>query len=102
MRDYQGYLVADAHIVYDQLYSDGRMTEVGCWFHARRYHFKVLASDPEAHVVLDETPIQKAIQYSLNHGRAHVCSSSLPPIGSRPESSMTLSSDSLQTSFAVL
>jgi hypothetical protein len=33
MRDYQGYLVADAHVVYDHLYVDGRIVEVGCWFH---------------------------------------------------------------------
>jgi transposase len=116
MRDYQGYLVADAHVVYDHLYADGHIVEVGCWFHGRRYHFKALASDPErarialghigalfrierdiaseprakkesvrrarskpivdkyfawcaeqAAVVLDDSPIQKAIQYSLNH-----------------------------------
>ena len=47
LRDYEGYLVADAHVVYDHLYQDGRIVEVGCWFHARRYHFKALASDPE-------------------------------------------------------
>ena len=119
MRDYQGYLVADAHVVYDHLYVDGRIVEVACWFHARRYHYKALASDPErartalghigalfriereiadasrskkeavrrarskpvldkyfawcaqqAEVVLDESPIQKAIQYSLNHEQA--------------------------------
>jgi transposase len=119
LRDYQGYLVADAHVVYDHLYLDGNIVEVACWSHARRYHFKTLASDPdrarvalghigalfkierdiadeprskreavrlarskpvldkyfewcahEARSVLDETPIQKAIQYSLNHEQA--------------------------------
>jgi transposase len=119
LRDYQGYLVADAHAVYDHLYVDGRIIEVACWAHARRYHFKALASDPDrarvalghmgalfkierdiaddsrsikeaarqarskpvldkyfewcvqqAPVVLDESPIQKAIQYSLNHEQA--------------------------------
>lgn len=119
LRGYEGYLVADAHVVYDHLYQDGRIVEVGCWFHARRYHFKALASDPErarialghigalfkieraiadeprarkeaarrnkskpildryfdwcrveAHLVLDEAPIQKAIGYSLNHQQA--------------------------------
>jgi transposase len=119
VRDYRGYLVADAHVVYDHLYTDGSIVEVACWFHARRYHFKALASDPdrarialgyvgalfkierdiaqesrskkeavrhaksrpvldryfewcmqEARVVLDETPIQRAIQYSLNHEQA--------------------------------
>ena len=119
MRDYAGYLVADAHVVYDHLYVDGRIVEVACWFHARRYHFKALASDRErarialGHIgalfrierdvadesrskkesfrrtrsrpvvdkyfawcaeqvglVLDDSPIQKAIQYSLNHEQA--------------------------------
>ena len=42
---YQGYLLADAHSVYDHLYGD-KITEVGCWAHARRYFFKALNSDP--------------------------------------------------------
>lgn len=44
---YAGYLVADAHSVYDHLYADGAVVEVACWAHARRYHFKALESDPE-------------------------------------------------------
>ena len=44
---YKGYLVADAHAVYDHLYLDGRIVEVGCWEHCRRYFYKALASDPE-------------------------------------------------------
>jgi len=44
---YKGYLVADAHAVYDHLYTDGEVIEVGCWAHARRYFYKALASDPE-------------------------------------------------------
>ncbi|HET7544599.1 MAG TPA: IS66 family transposase [Polyangiaceae bacterium] len=44
---YRGYLVADAHIVYDHLYRDGHVIEVGCWAHCRRYFFKALASDPD-------------------------------------------------------
>jgi hypothetical protein len=44
---YQGYLVADAHSVYDHLFADGRVTEVGCWSHARRYFFTTLGSEPE-------------------------------------------------------
>lgn len=43
---YKGYLVADAHVVYDHLYSSGDIIEVGCWAHARRYFFKAFASDP--------------------------------------------------------
>jgi hypothetical protein len=44
---YQGYLVADAHVVYDHLYASGDVVEVNCWAHARRYFFKALGSDPE-------------------------------------------------------
>jgi len=45
---YEGYLVADAHVVYDHLYgADGTAVEVNCWAHARRYFFKALGSDPE-------------------------------------------------------
>ena len=44
---YEGYLVADAHAVYDHLYRDGPVTEVNCWAHARRYFFKSMSSDPE-------------------------------------------------------
>jgi transposase len=119
LRDYKGYLVADAHTVYDHLYRKGDVTEVGCWAHTRRYYFKSLSSDPEraktalayikalfqiernyatappevrhkvrqeqakpivedyfdwcdaqAPVVLDETPISKAIGYSRNQREA--------------------------------
>ena len=44
---YHGYLVADAHVVYDHLYKTGNVIEVGCWSHARRYWWKSLESDPE-------------------------------------------------------
>ncbi len=44
---YAGYLVADAHAVYDHLYRNGNVIEVGCWAHTRRYFFKALESDPE-------------------------------------------------------
>lgn len=44
---YEGYLVADAHVVYDHLYRRGDVVEVNCWAHARRYFFRALASDPE-------------------------------------------------------
>jgi len=47
LADYQGYLVADAHVVYDHLYVGGKVVEVACWAHARRYWFKALDSEPE-------------------------------------------------------
>ena len=39
---YRGYLVADAHAVYDHLYQSGHVVEVACWAHTRRYFFKAL------------------------------------------------------------
>ena len=47
LADYEGYLVADAHAVYDHLYEDGTTVEVNCWAHARRYFFKAMGSDPQ-------------------------------------------------------
>lgn len=49
LEGYEGYLVADAHAVYDHLYREGDdgATEVGCWGHARSYFFKTLSSEPE-------------------------------------------------------
>jgi len=44
---YEGYLVADAHVVYDHLYRSGKVIEVGCWAHNRRYFFAARESDPE-------------------------------------------------------
>jgi transposase len=44
---YEGYLVADAHVVYDHLYASGKVIEVGCWSHLRRYFYKTLGSEPE-------------------------------------------------------
>jgi hypothetical protein len=44
---YRGYIVADAHAVYDHLYRSGQVVEVACWAHCRRYFFKSLESDPD-------------------------------------------------------
>jgi transposase len=43
---FEGYLVLDAHVVYDHLFVDTRVTEVNCWAHARRYFFKAIESEP--------------------------------------------------------
>lgn len=43
--EYEGFLVADAHSVYEHLYTDGTIIEVACWAHARRYVFKSLDTD---------------------------------------------------------
>jgi len=47
LKRYTGYLVADAHSVYEHLYTSGDVIEVGCWAHCRRYFFKALDSDPD-------------------------------------------------------
>jgi len=44
---YEGFLVADAHSVFDHLYRTGKVIEVACWAHTRRYFFKALSSDPD-------------------------------------------------------
>ncbi len=41
---YRGFLVLDAHTVYEHLFRDGA-TECGCWSHVRRYFFKALLTD---------------------------------------------------------
>lgn len=42
---YKGNVLADAASIFDALYDDGDMSEVGCWSHMRRYFWKALASD---------------------------------------------------------
>jgi transposase len=44
---YLGYLQADAYAGYDGVYATGRVTEVGCWAHARRKFYDAQATDPE-------------------------------------------------------
>ncbi len=44
---YQGYVVAEAHSIYDALYRDGKCIEAACWAHARRYFYKALGTDPD-------------------------------------------------------
>lgn len=44
---YTGYVVADAHKVYDHLYGPGKATEAGCWSHLRQYVLDALVIDPD-------------------------------------------------------
>ena len=46
LKDYQGYLQADAYSGYDALYKTGKIIEVGCWAHARRKYFEVAKGQP--------------------------------------------------------
>ena len=55
LKDYQGYLQADAYSAYDGIYleSADKIKEVACWAHCRRYWWKLRELDPErAHYVL--------------------------------------------------
>ena len=47
LKDYRGYLQADAYSAYDAFFKDPLrgLIEVGCWAHARRYFYKALESD---------------------------------------------------------
>jgi hypothetical protein len=52
---YEGYLQADAYSVYDGIYldSNGKIHEVACWAHARRYWWEAKATDSRrAHLAL--------------------------------------------------
>ena len=53
LEGFQGYLQADAHSTYDELYKTGAIQEVACWAHARRKFFDAKTTDPtRAHVAL--------------------------------------------------
>ena len=47
LKDYRGYLQADAYSAYDAFFKDPLrgLTEVGCLAHARRYFYKALETD---------------------------------------------------------
>jgi hypothetical protein len=47
LKDYKGYLQADAYGGYDEIYRSGAVIEVGCWAHARRKFFDARESRPE-------------------------------------------------------
>jgi transposase len=41
LKDYRGYLQADAFSGYDALYRTGRIIEIACWAHCRRKYFEI-------------------------------------------------------------
>lgn len=45
LKDYKGFLQADAANVFDGFYRPGVIVEVGCWAHARRYFHDAQSSD---------------------------------------------------------
>ena len=52
LKDFKGYLQADAYSAYDALYRTGQIVEIGCWAHVRRKFFDTREEDPEALKVL--------------------------------------------------
>jgi Transposase IS66 family len=48
LKDFRGYLQADAYPGYDDLYRSGRIVEVACWGHARRKIFDLHENRPTA------------------------------------------------------
>jgi transposase len=48
LRNFRGYLQADAYVAYDSFFTDPArgMVEVGCWAHARRHFHNALEADP--------------------------------------------------------
>jgi transposase len=45
LKDYRGFLQADAANVFDGIYRPGDIVEVGCWAHARRYFHEARDTD---------------------------------------------------------
>jgi transposase len=45
LKDYRGFLQADAANVFDGIYRPGDIVEVGCWAHARRYFHEARETD---------------------------------------------------------
>jgi transposase len=45
MREFCGYLQADAYSGYDAIYKDSKVTEVACWAHTRRKFHEAQSSD---------------------------------------------------------
>lgn len=47
LKNFKGYLQADAYGGYDGIYASGKVKEVACWAHARRYFVEAQSSDTQ-------------------------------------------------------
>lgn len=47
LKNFKGYVHADAFNGYNELFKDGRMKECGCWMHVRRKYFEAEDVNPE-------------------------------------------------------
>ncbi len=52
LKDFQGYLQADAYSGFDCVYASGVVKEVACWIHTRRYWYEARDYDKRANVAL--------------------------------------------------
>lgn len=77
---YGGILQADAYGGYGQLYGDGRISEAGCWAHARRKFFELadmrIAKDlahiqPMAAAAVRRIDVVMAVDREINGSTAH-------------------------------
>ena len=58
LKDFVGTLHADAYAGYNNLYidgpnPDGKVTEAGCWAHARRKFYEVTVTNPNANIAMN-------------------------------------------------
>ena len=47
LKEYTGFVQADAYAGYDRLFATNKIQEVACWAHARRKFFEAQQTDPE-------------------------------------------------------
>lgn len=51
LKDFEGYLQADAYTGYNAMFKVGKIVEVACWMHARRYFFEAMETSEEQALV---------------------------------------------------
>ncbi len=83
LENYTGYLQADAYAGYDCVYTSGRVKEVACWVHTRRYWYDVQEHDStRANMALGYIARLFQIEHELDkafHGSIHAASETSQP-----------------------
>ena len=65
LKDYRGFIVADAYAGHEQLYGPAKATAIGCWAHVRRKFYDIHTRDPFAARVVDDIGHLYAIEDDL-------------------------------------
>ncbi|MBA3684540.1 MAG: IS66 family transposase [Planctomycetes bacterium] len=65
LRDYRGFIVADAYAGHERLYGPDAATPVGCWAHVRRKFHEIHERDPFAARMVDDIQRLYAIEHDL-------------------------------------